>query len=428
MQGSAKGRATRRQFLRGVAAAASWAALSGVGRLVGARPRAAAQEPQPTPRAYLPLVCRRFPPVKVVHVWAPGATYWDYASGWYGDYVSQAVVDTMVERGLKELTDAASVSAAWAKILPAYQVGQKIAVKVNLNNSRSCEDGDNAIDALMEPVNALIRTMVDAGIREEDIWVYDAIRAMPTRFYERRQFTQARYFDSGGCAAEKATFNRVDASLRVAFSNPDMSTDRWLTDLLYWATYVINMPIVKRHGWAPVTLGFKNHFGSLSNLGGSTKDNPHSYINPDHNLYDSGFSPLVDIYANPNIGAKTVLTVGDGLFGAPSVGAVPIEWSNTFGGAPDSLLFSRDPVAIDCVMCDLLRAEWGVDEAAYDYLRLASRRGLGLFERGEPWGSQYADIAYQRVELLGASPPGLVGGGSSSRLPAPAPAPRCEAS
>ena len=48
-----------------------------------------------------------------------------------------------------------------------------------------------------------------------------------------------------------------------------------------------------------------------------------------------------------------------------------VPW-NTFGKqAADSLLFSRDPVAIDCVMCDLLRAEWGLNEAAYDHLYLA---------------------------------------------------------
>jgi hypothetical protein len=76
-----------------------------------------------------------------------------------------------------------------------------------------------------------------------------------------------------------------------------------------------------------------------------------------------------------------------------------MPWS-TFGGrAPNSLFFSCDSVAVDCVMCDLLRAEWGLNEAAYDYLRLAQERGLGTFERGDPWGSGYNVLGYTLVTL-----------------------------
>jgi hypothetical protein len=40
----------------------------------------------------------------------------------------------------------------------------------------------------------------------------------------------------------------------------------------------------------------------------------------------------------------------------------------------------------------------GVHEEAYDYLRLAQTRGLGTFEKGEPWSSGYSQIEYLRVE------------------------------
>jgi hypothetical protein len=106
----------------------------------------------------------------------------------------------------------------------------------------------------------------------------------------------------------------------------------------------------------------------------------------------------VEINANLNIAQKTVLTLGDALFGASSVAATPAPWT-TFGGSPNSLLLSRDPVAIDSVMCDLLRAQWGLDEAAYDYLKLAEQRGLGIFERGDPWGGGYDLLDYRYVEL-----------------------------
>jgi hypothetical protein len=391
---------TRRQFLKGAVVTAGCLAVSAAQRLLGVTPDATAEEPELTPRAYFPLIFKSsaHPYPKVVHVHDSQATYWDFSTGWYGDYVRQSVVDEMVEQGLMELTGATSVAQAWATILPDYLPSQKIAIKVNLNNSRNCADSDNAIDALIEPVNALIGSLIQAGVQEEDVWVYDASRWVPQRFYDRRLYTQARYIDRHGCADETATFSHVDESLRVDFSHPAMVTKRWLTDLLYQATYLINMPILKRHSTHPVTLGFKNHFGSLDNLSGAGDDNPHPYINPSDSRYDPEFSPLVDINANPNIADKTVLTSGDGLFGASSVGATPVAW-NTFSGAPNSLLFSRDPVAIDCVMCDLLDAEWGIKNAAYDYLILAEERGLGTFERGDPWGVGYTRFQYDRIDL-----------------------------
>ena len=77
------------------------------------------------------------------------------------------------------------------------------------------------------------------------------------------------------------------------------------------------------------------------------------------------------------------------------------DWS-TFGGAlPNSLFFALDPVAIDSVMADFLRAEpgAGVFAGADDYLQLAQDAGLGTFERGDPWGGGYRAIEYRKLEL-----------------------------
>ena len=65
--------------------------------------------------------------------------------------MSQGTVDQMVDRGLMELTGTASRAAAWRALLPAYVPGQRIAIKVNLNNAREVQDSDNIIDALIEP-------------------------------------------------------------------------------------------------------------------------------------------------------------------------------------------------------------------------------------------------------------------------------------
>jgi uncharacterized protein (DUF362 family) len=306
----------------------------------------------------------------------------------------------MIDQGLTELTGTTSGEAAWGVLLPDYQRGQKIAVKVNFNNASSCSDGDNEIDALIEPVNALIGSLIAAGVQEDDVWVYDASRRMPSRFYDRRRYTGARYI-STACTDRVAAFSHADPSLRVSFAHPSLS-DRWLADLLYEATYLVNMPILKGHGIHPVTLGFKNHFGTIDNVTGwgDPNDNLHFYIAPRAGQYSPDYSPLVDIYANSNIAGKTILTVGDGLFGAPGAAAEPVRWRTLGDHAPNSLFFSRDPVAIDCVMCDFLRSEWDqLPNSAYDYLRLAAELGLGTFEQGSPQGSGYTQIEYIRLSL-----------------------------
>lgn len=411
---------SRREFLRraGLGLAAGAAALTGA-------PVQAASDPSPalpskgegaggvfTPpvlpyRNYLPTIAS--PQTDVLRIHAADAVTWDFSTGWYGDYVNQARVNQMTERGLRELTGQDTVGGAWTRLMPNYRPGQKIAIKVNLNNAKSVGDSDNIIDALPQVVIALLRTLVsDYNVAEQDIWIYDAQRLMPTRFYNpvHAAFPQVGLYDNGSGCGQRATFDHADPSLKVAFAQPNLKGERWLTDLLFHATYLINVPILKKHGSHPVTLGFKNHFGSLNNLQAIVdgNDNPHPYITPSHALYNANTVPFVDINANPNIRGKTVLTLADGLYGSSAVGVAPQAWSNTFSGhSPNSLLFSTDPVAMDCVLTDLLRAEFPSgaisNDSTYDYLKDASARGMGKWEKGSPWGAGYNQIRYKVVEI-----------------------------
>ena len=319
--------------------------------------------------------------------WNGQADYWNY--------VNQAAVGAMVDRGMMALTGTSTVAAAWQSLLPNYSPGQAIAVKVNLNNSTACNEADGQIDALIQPVNAIVRGLKMIGVREADIWVYDAIRSMPNRFINANQYPNVRFFDKD--CREKARFISKDPDAYVSFHPPPgvtMPPATRITDVIIDATYLINVPIIKPHSLAGVTLAFKNHFGSI--------DMPfrlHDNIDLKKPSYRSDYSPIVDVYRNPHILSKTVLTVADGLFAAKAFNSSPAPWA-TFGNqVPNSLLFSTDPVAIDCVMRDLLVAETTIPDKADDYLRLAGSAGLGTFERGNPWGSGYQRIDYQRIEL-----------------------------
>jgi hypothetical protein len=340
---------------------------------------------------------------KVVHVHHANATSWNFSTGWYGDYINQQVVNQMMNEGLKTLTEKLNIGEAWNALLSGYQSGKAIAIKVNFNNNFECEDNDNKIDALIAPVNALILGMLDVGVLPSDIWVFDISRPLPlTRFRAKCLYPGVRFFDNGCPGTEPATFNSSDPNAKVTFQESSL-TPRQVGDVIINASYVINMPILKDHVAAGVSLGFKNHFGTIDSIVRGGDDNLHYFIDPTDPQYSSTYNPMVEIFANHHILNKTILTVGDGLFGAiGSQGSAPTPWS-TFGGkSPNSLFLSIDPVAIDCVMLDILDAEPGDHPrrpGASDYLKIAAGEGMGVYEDGDPWGSGYQNIDYLKIEL-----------------------------
>lgn len=343
----------------------------------------------PTARAYLPLVMRSEPTPtptpsasRVVHVHAPSATNW--TSGYYYNAVDQSVVNEMVDRGVMALTGASTRADAWRALIPNYS-GGVVAIKVNFNNSGN----DNIIDALIHPVNAVIQGLLEIGVAAQKILVYDAIRPIPTYFRNGCSYSGVQFYDTSN-----ASF-----PLQVSFSRPGIPAE-YLASAVVDAAYLINMPILKRHSITGVTLGFKNHFGTINNPYGL-----HNYVDVDGAQYSRTYNPMVDIYLNPHIRTKTVLVLGDGLFGSKDdTNTKPTVWQTFSNKFPNSLFFSRDPVAVDCVMYDLLNAEpWYNPDEAADYLRLAAVAGLGVYEQGDPWqtpyGSGYSLIDYVKIPL-----------------------------
>ncbi len=337
-------------------------------------------------RAPRPLI-----PGRVVEVTDPRATSWDFETGWYGDYVNQDVVTSMVADGLTALTGTATVRDAWATLIPGFKSGQKLAIKVNLNNTRSEQPG-NAIDAIIEPVNALLAGLIDYGFASSDITVYDMTHGMHDGHMPERL--------SGRCAYDGVNFvaylgNDRPYSDEVVTFEPAFRvpiSDRPLAQVLVDADYLINLPIAKAHDFAGMSVSFKNHFGSIDRC-----DKLHPYAWPREDTYTPDYSPLVDLYANENVGGKTVLTVCDALFGSCThLWSPPSAWP-TCSGSPNTILLSTDPVAMDCVVGDMLLAQNAIPEESLDYLRLASDAGMGVYDRANEVG-EYAAIDLVRID------------------------------
>jgi len=363
--------------------------------------------PTATPTA-TPTSTPTSPPTdsRVVHVHSDAATSWNYGDDYFGDFVDQDVVDAMVDRGVLELTGAPSLAQAWQTLVPNYAPGKAIAIKVNFNNCFSCNQLGTVIDALVHPINPVINGLLQAypDFQTSDIWVYDATvygsvgqlagRMIPQRFKDGCLYSGVRFFDQD--CNETAGYTSTDPSADITWHNPpEIPTppSMKVTDVLVNALYVINMPIMKRHesGFA-VTLSFKNHFGSIAY--------PGSLHDGSYQTHDSSWHLLADIYRNAHILGKTVLTVGDGLFGNWLNNlSKPAPWS-TFGeDAPNSLFFATDPVAVDCVMSDFLHAEKPLSPRVNELLIYAASVALGTYERGDPWTSGYNQIDYLKIEL-----------------------------
>jgi len=349
--------------------------------------------PLPTPAA-TPTAVVTGPGVVQVH--SDSATSWDGSDPLYYNHVDQDVVDTMVDRGVMALTGMANVANAWRSLLPGYTSGQGIAIKVNFNNCGTCSDADGNIDAIIEPVNSVIRGLLAAGVTASDIWIYDAIRWIPNRFVNGCLYSGVRFYDRE--CRTRATFSSSDAYAIVRFNPPSgvpsPGTIR-ISDVVINCTYLINMPILKIHPTPGVTLAFKNHLGSIDQPGLL-----HDYIGLGWDHYRSDYNPMVDLYLNPHLRDKTVLTIGDGLFGYVARGTgAPTLWSTFDHQPPNSLFFATDPVAIDSVMTDFLDAETDIDARSRDYLDLAAAAGLGVADHGDPWGSGYHNFTFTQIEI-----------------------------
>jgi hypothetical protein len=341
-------------------------------------------------------------PGRVVHVQDDDATFWDFSTGWYGDHLDQAVVDAMVEAGLLALTNTKTIAKAWSKLIPNYVTGETLAIKVNFNNFGGTEP-DHDINAVIEPVNALIGGLLQFGFEPRDIVVYDVTHAghngkMPqTTFIDRCLYPGVRFECWKGNPAPFSTTELVQ------FNTPPgkpLIPDAAIANALANSDYLINMPLVKAHSLAYVTLALKNHFGSVDHC-----DYFHKYL-PTGGYFQADYSPMIDMYKNPHFHAKTVLTVGDALFGNWwNLYGTPRRWLTFGNDAPNSLILSADTIAADSVMADLIDFERQAQSGygplhvrARDYLRLGKKERLGIFEQGDPWklprGSGYQRIDY----------------------------------
>ena len=399
----------RRRFVVGLVCAAVsigalWIAVSATGeKLVLAQPQPANE----------PIgVARGIYPGRVVWIHDPDATDWQGPGDghwWESGHTNQERINQMMSRAICELTGAASDTDAWDKLFRhfnkmqgrgnvAYKSGEKIFIKVNfvgfIRTVRSVnpenydlEQGIDYMNTSPQMITALLRQLVEkVGVKPSDISIGDSLARFANEYYNilHREFPNVRFMD---CEGKFGRIKMKQSSAPFYWScNPKVSEQDYAPASYAEADYLINLANLKAHTGAGITLCAKNHYGSL------IRTPPQKGY---YDLHPGAFSKKVGIYRNlvdlmghKHLGGKTVLYLVDSLYsGIHPRDRAPRKWSTyPFNGDwTSSLLASQDPVAIDSVGFDFLRAEYdehprnsGVDDYLHE-AALANNPPSGTF-------------------------------------------------
>ncbi len=319
-------------------------------------------------------------PGRVAWAHDPKATSWDgvtNAPGWWDDAnTNPAAVSAMLSKVIRSVGgEAANDKDAWNKLFAdfnkrkgkgevGYKKGEKVAIKPNFNQCRAHGDNANASYIAPQLIQPLLRQLVtDVGVAPADIYIYDAIRNVPSTVFDRatKEFPGVHFLDSTSTdGREKAVPDKtkplVLAQGGITFYFPTCLTE---------AEYLINMAGLKGHTIASMTVCAKNHLGSFFNADGSAgARNIHPYITVKGNGAQApgAYNGLVDLNGHPQTGGKTILYIVDAIYATQHNEfrlAAACKWTSApFNGHWTSSIFaSQDGVAIDSVALDFLRNE-----------------------------------------------------------------------
>jgi hypothetical protein len=322
---------TRRQCLKVLGAGSLTVAASGAQELALA---ARNESKAPPSKLGMPGLY----PGRVVAVQDPGVL----VSGRY----QAEVVQRMLRRGMQELTGADGWADAWRQF---FEPGDIVGIKVN-------PVGQPLVISDATVLREIIAGLESAGVKRRDIVVYDRYR---------KQFLSAgfdRWLPEGvrsSYAAEE--YDDVqqgldgydpDHYMEMALTLPGYTVDDIRARRSYAARFItrevnklINLPCLKDHQSAGVTLALKNlSHGLVNNVS-------RSHSSPSLNACNAFIPAAVSL---PVIRHKVVLHILDGVKGVYHGGpfARPqFVWEHR------TLYFATDPVALDHIGWDVIDAQ-----------------------------------------------------------------------
>ncbi len=394
---------TRREVLKATAASFALAGISGALESPSLAELLTKYNYAPKQRNVPLGVARGIYPGRVAWVRDPKAAHWSgnrqavNDQWWMDASTDQDRVDSMVSQLIQNITGAKSDDEAWRAIFNdygrrykgtnknSYRQGEIVAVKVNMNNSKPVVP-TNLVNVSPQMTLAVVRQLVrHAGVAPADIIVYDAQRDIYPGLLNKiwNEYKDVRFVQRDAPDPEHqahpayGTIHGLELAQWVegqTYSANRYDNARFIPQQIKYATYLVNIALVKGHsypfaaaeggdeGQTGVTLTGKNHFGSIKGPG-----ELHSIINTNQGGTPHAYSPIVDLSASPNLGAKTILYLLDGLYCARRHMSYPLHFPNApflnrtepyeNSEWPASILASLDGVALDSVGLDILYSQ-----------------------------------------------------------------------
>jgi len=356
-------------------------------------------------------------PGRVVWAWNPDATNENCTNrsknddGWFmPQNNNQEVIDQMLSDVLRALTGAESDNDAWDIVFHynnnnrgkgdvGYEEGEVIYIKINATSSwggnwntsdLSIKKNNNYGIAETNPhlVLSLLRQLVNiAGVDQRDIYIGDPLKHVYKHAFDlwTAEFPDIHILDvSESRLGRQRIVKTKEPVMHYSDRGTVMYTGSWNNPYegeptgedYYCQTaancdYLINIPTMKAHRRAGVTMFAKNHFGSHTrsnavHLHGGLVDPTQDgkYTRFDRNIY----RVQVDLIGHEMHYKKGLFYLMDALY----AGSEATDPPRKFNMAPfngdwcSSLFMSLDPVAIESVGFDFLRTEYHKD-SPYPY-------------------------------------------------------------
>jgi hypothetical protein len=316
---------------------------------------------------------------------------------------NQSVIDQMLSKAVQTLTGTTSDSEAWDAIFKfhnqtrgkgevGYQAGEKVYIKINATSAWSGNYNDSDLSkvysswwggvnryyGLSETTPAFILSVLrqlikTVNVAQEDIYIGDPMKFIYKHSYDylHAEFPNVHYLDHTGHTnigrelAVKGTTPLIKYSDRgkVLVTNGNPVYEDKFYKIYEDMEYMLNLPAMKGHVRAGVTMFAKNHFGSHTRDGANHLHN--GLMKPGETGLSSRpgyglYRVQVDLMGHEILGKKNLVYLMDALWSTDHELNPPTKFQSApFNNDWTSSIFaSFDPVAIESVGYDFIRTEF----------------------------------------------------------------------
>lgn len=277
----------------------------------------------------------------------------------------QKIIQNMMDEGMFTLTGKKTTAEAWRTFFTPEDV---VGIKVN-------PIGGVKLSTRPEVVKVIVLGLIAAGVKENNIIIWDrfSYHLITAGFPLNQGSSGVRCYGTEPTAGyDKATYYESlddDYTMR----QDDVARSLFSNIVTKHVTTIINVPVMKDHGIAGVTLCLKNlAFGAVNNT---------QRFHPTPYFCDPASA---EICAHPVLSGKVRLHIIDALQacfdGGPAGMKTWTMWNE------ERLFFGTDPVAIDRIGLEIIdkkRKENNYPSVFQKarHIATAEKKGLGVYDR-----------------------------------------------